>query len=121
MNVEIGVYLRKLRLERGEKLKDMAENLNVSSSFLSAVENGKKNFPESWYEKLETLYNLSHKQKEDLKLAVIKSREIIELNIENISPSNRDLAICFARHFSSLDEKTSKQIFDILKESEKEE
>ena len=42
MSTTLGAFLRKLRLQHGEKLKDMAENLNVSSAFLSAVENGKK-------------------------------------------------------------------------------
>ncbi len=120
MGTAIGGFLRKLRLQKGEKLKDMAENLNVSSAFLSAVENGKKKMPDSWYSKLTSLYNLSVKQQEDLQTAVIESGETIELNIRDISSSNRELAICFARHFDALDEETRKQIFTILKQKGKE-
>ncbi len=120
MKTALGTFLRKLRLENGEKLKDMAENLNVSSAFLSAVENGKKKMPESWYDKLADLYRLSTKQQEDLKTAVIESGETIELKIKNISSSNRELALCLARHFDNLDEETSKQIFAILKRKEEE-
>jgi transcriptional regulator with XRE-family HTH domain len=47
MLTQLGIFLRKLRLDRGEILKDMAIKLNVSSSFLSAVENGKKRIPQS--------------------------------------------------------------------------
>ena len=50
MLTSIGRFLRKLRIENGEILKDMAEALGVSSAFLSAVENGKKKMPESWIE-----------------------------------------------------------------------
>ena len=121
MSTILGAFLRKLRLQHGEKLKDMAENLNVSSAFLSAVENGKKKMPDSWYDKLASLYNLSTKQQEDLQIAVIESGETVELNIKDISSGNRELAICFARHFDSLDEETSKQIFAILKQKEEEE
>ncbi len=121
MSTILGVFLRKLRLQHGEKLKDMAENLNVSSAFLSAVENGKKKMPDSWYDKLTDLYNLSTKQQDDLQSAVIESGETVELNIKNISSGNRELAICFARHFDSLDEETSKKIFAILKRKEEEE
>ena len=121
MSTALGAFLRRLRLQYGEKLKDMAENLNVSSAFLSAVENGKKKMPGSWYDKIADLYDLSSKQQEDLKTAVIKSGETVELNIRDISSDNRELAICFARHFDSLDEETSKQIFAILKRKEKEE
>ncbi len=98
----------------------MAENLNVSSAFLSAVENGKKKMPNAWHDKLANLYNLSPEQQKDLQNAVIESGETLELNIKDISPDNRELAICFARHFNTLDEETSKQIFTILKQKEEE-
>jgi HTH-type transcriptional regulator, competence development regulator len=120
MKTILGSFLRKLRLQQGEKLKDMAENLNVSSAFLSAVENGKKKMPDSWYEKLASLYHLSPDQQKDLQTAVIESGETVELNIKNISSGNRELAICFARHFDTLDEETSKQIFALLKRKEEE-
>ena len=37
----------------------MAEILNVSSAFLSAVENGKKSMPDSWYPILKQNYALT--------------------------------------------------------------
>ena len=114
MKTSLGGFLRKIRLSNGEILKDMAENLGVSSAFLSAVENGKKKMPESWYKKLMDLYNLTDQQQEELKQAVFESSEIVELNIKDASEENKDLAICFARNFNSLDEETSKQIFEIL-------
>ena len=42
MLTSIGKFLRKLRMSNGEILRDMAEALEVTSAFLSAVENGKK-------------------------------------------------------------------------------
>lgn len=117
----LGTFLRRLRLQHGERLKDMADNLHVSSAFLSAVENGKKKMPDSWYNKLASLYGLSDEQQEDLRTAVIESGETVALNIKDISSSNRELALCFARHFDSLDEETSKQIFALLKRKKEEE
>ena len=57
MLTSLGQFLRKLRLERGEILKTMADKLGVTSAFLSAVENGKKRMPAAWYEKLASLYS----------------------------------------------------------------
>ena len=48
MLTSIGRFLKKLRIDRGEILKDMAEKLDVTVSFLSAVENGKKHMPSAW-------------------------------------------------------------------------
>ena len=47
MSVEFGSYVRKHRLQRGLTLHVCAESLDVSTSFLAAVERGKKLAP-SW-------------------------------------------------------------------------
>jgi len=36
------------------------------------------------------------------------------VNLQNATPGNRALAISFAREFDSLDDETSKKIFEIL-------
>ena len=59
MLISIARFLRKLRIDNGEILKDMAEALGVSSAFLSAVENGKKKMPEGWIEKLKAIYSFA--------------------------------------------------------------
>ena len=64
MLTSIGRFLRKLRIDNGEILKDMAEALGVSSAFLSAVENGKKKMPEGWIEKLKSIYSFTAEQVE---------------------------------------------------------
>lgn len=114
MITSIGSFLRKLRLENNEILKNMAERLEVSSAFLSAVENGKKKMPETWYDKLTTLYSLNDQQREAMIQAALDSSDTVELNIQNASPFNRQLAVSFARQFETLDEDISLQIFNIL-------
>ena len=114
MHTRIGDFLRSLRMENGELLKTMAEKLEVSSAFLSAVENGKKKMPVLWEEKLSSLYHLSNQQLNDFQKAIADTNNTIELNLENVSSQNRDLALLFARHFDSIDDETSKRIIDIL-------
>lgn len=115
MLTSIGRFLRKLRIDNGEILKDMAEALGVSSAFLSAVENGKKKMPDGWIEKLEAIYSFTAEQLEELQEAVIDTNNAVELNLKNTTPNNRTLAISFAREFDSLDDETSKKILEILK------
>ena len=114
MLTSIGRFLRKLRIDNGEILKNMADKLEVSSAFLSAVENGKKKMPEIWAEKLSALYNFSQKQNDDFQEAIVDTNKVIELSLENATPQHRDLALSFARHFDSLDEETSKRIIEML-------
>ena len=93
MLTSIGRFLRKLRIDNGEILKDMAEALGVSSAFLSAVENGKKKMPEGWIEKLKSIYSFTAEQVEELQAAVIDTNDAVELNLQNATPGNKALAI----------------------------
>ena len=115
MTTSLGKFLRALRIENQEILRDMANNLGVSSAFLSAVENGKKKLPDSWYEKLAELYSLTKKQQEELKQAVMESSDIVQLNIANSTCYQWNLSVSFAREFNSIDEDLCKKLFDLLK------
>ncbi len=115
MITSVGKFLRKLRIDSGEILRDMANKLDVSSSFLSAVENGKKKVPDAWLPKLEAFYSLKPQQMEEFRNAILESADTVELNIQNASTANRQLAVSFARQFDTLDEETAKKLFDILK------
>lgn len=115
MLTSIGKFLRKIRIDHEEILKDMAEKLGVSSAFLSAVENGKKKMPETWFEKLKNIYSFSPEQEEELQNAIIDTNNLVEIQLRNASKNNKDLAIYFAREFDSLDDETSKQILKLLK------
>ena len=114
MKVKIGEYLRDLRLANSQTLKQMAEELGVSSAFLSAVENGKKNMPEKWYDSLSEKYNLSKAQIAELQEAVEESSTTVKLNLTNVNGINRELAISFARSFENLNESDSAEIMKIL-------
>lgn len=116
MTTALGRFLRKLRIDSSEILKDMAIKLGVSSAFLSAVENGKKKMPDSWIKKLETIYALTKEQTEQLNIAIIETNNIIEINLQNVNSEDRELAISFAREFNSIDAKTREQLMKILKQ-----
>ena len=58
---KFGEFVRILRIKHHEVMGDMAQMLNTSLPFLSAVENGKKNVPSEWLEKIVSYYNLNKK------------------------------------------------------------
>lgn len=63
---EFGKFLRKLRIDNGELLKDMAIKLNVTPFFLSMVETGKRSIPKKLEEEIKETYSLNLEQKEEL-------------------------------------------------------
>lgn len=104
MITQLGIFLRKLRLDNGELMKDMAEKLGVSSSFLSAVENGKKKMPDSWHEVIVSLYNLEKEKQCELLNAIEESQKTVEINLEDLSIDKKRLAFSFARELENLNE-----------------
>ena len=70
MITPFGKSLRNIRMDRGMLLKDMAQDLDVTSSYLSAVEVGKRNVPEEWPRKIGKMYDLSDEEIENLELRV---------------------------------------------------
>lgn len=99
---QLGKFLRKLRIDRCELLRDMAKKLGVALSFLSAVENGKKNMPSEWIIKLADLYTLSDDQKKDLDAAIAASEKGIGVKFAGLSADERKLSVAFARKIKSL-------------------
>lgn len=114
MKTTAGNFLRDVRLDKSETLRDMAEALGVSSAFLSAVENGKKKMPDSWYSTLSQKYNLDSSQLAELKNAVLESSDVIKLNLSKTNTTSRRLAVSFARSFETLNKKESEEILKIL-------
>ena len=114
MLTAFGKELRKLRIEHGEVLRDMASRLDVSASFVSSVESGQKKIPANWIEKLAVLYSLSYEQISALTKAAQESVSDIKLNLTEVGLTQRNVALVFARNFSSLSEETADQILRLL-------
>lgn len=114
MITSIGKFLRKIRIDNNEILADMAEKLGISSSFLSAVENGKKKIPVGWNKKICELYSLDEKQAENLDQAIAETEQSYEMNFFGVATENREIAVSFARKFAEMNEEQIAAIKKIL-------
>lgn len=114
-----GKFCRKLRLERGELLLDMAKKLQVQSSYLSSVEVGRKSVPESWKDEIANLYNLNIDEKKDLEKAIDESIRQIKINMENRSDKDRQFLLAFARKLDDLELSEKESILKILQNNKK--
>ena len=111
---ELGRFLRKLRIDRGELLRDMAAKLGVAISFLSSVENGKKGMPSDWGAKIAGIYGLSEEQKHELDVAVAESEKGIGVKFDGLSPESRQLSAAFARKIKSFSHAERERLKQIL-------
>ena len=119
MLTELGKFLRKLRIDHSEILKDMADKLGVTVSFLSAVENGKKHMPSMWNKAICLLYDLNDAQIEEFTNAIAKTENRIEMDLSDVNSSQKKLAVSFARKLSNFDERQINHFTELLKEDKK--
>ena len=116
---DFGKILRKLRIDHNEILLNMAEKLGVTASYLSAVENGKRDVPRSWIHLLPKFYCLSEQATEELKQAAIQQIAALRISLDKIDQGDKELVIAFARRMDELDDLTREQLKKILFRKEK--
>lgn len=121
MITALGKELRRMRIDSGELLKDMADKLKITPSYLSSIENGKRKPTRDFIDKVVIMYNLTNPQKKILEIAYFETIDEISIFTDNVSNEKKELGLVFARKFNSLDSEQMKSIAMILnknKESE---
>jgi transcriptional regulator with XRE-family HTH domain len=115
-NETLGIFLKRLRLDNNdEKLKDMANRLNVSIAYISAVENGKRQMNDQMYEALITQYHLNPEQIEELDH--LKEMAVNRINIEfgEIDEEKKQIVVKFLSEIDKMDKNELDKINLILK------
>lgn len=95
-----GIAVRKLRLEKGLRLIDMAESLGVSTAFLSAIETGRKPIPDGFVVKISRMLQWPLAEIQALRSAVDRTRA--ELRLDDKKEEDRELIAVFARKKDAL-------------------
>ena len=109
-----GEFMRLLRVKNHEVMGDVAKMLGVKVPFLSAVENGKKNVPTEWIDKIVNYYNLNEDEQSDLKEAIEESKTQYKIIANDSGVNQRKAALQFARSFDEMDDETAIRILNLL-------
>ena len=118
MLTEFGKALRKIRIDRQQLLRDMADKLGVSSAYLSAVETGKRRKPQDWVSKIASIYSLSCEEQADLQSAADNSVFDVTISLVNASEQKRNAVLSFARALDGLNDEDLKRIMASMKGKE---
>lgn len=93
----------------------MANCLEITSAYLSSIENGKRKIPVGLTKKIESIYSLSEDERNSLQKAEDETRESIEFNFADIGDSNRkEVVLALARRFDDITDDELKKIKEIL-------
>jgi len=109
-----GEFVRILRIKHHEVMGDMAKMLGASLPFLSSVENGKKNVPTDWADKIAAHYGLTSSERRELDEAIEESKIQYKIPTQNAGYNQRRAAMQFARSFDEMDDETAMKILELL-------
>lgn len=110
---EIGKELRKLRINRDERLIDMARRLDKSSSFVSAVETGSKPPPAGFENLIIAAYGLAGEAARLMQVAADLSRKAFTVQATN-DLEKETVGLLARRMNSSTNALTATEISKIL-------
>ncbi|WP_029906072.1 helix-turn-helix domain-containing protein, partial [Mycoplasmopsis opalescens] len=100
---EFGKFFRLLRINNNEVLIDAQEFLGVSVAFISNVENGIKEIPDDWADKIVGHYNLDEKQKEKLIQSIENSKKSIKIDLSKYDQNQKGKLFKLLRSFNKKD------------------
>ena len=119
MVTEFGKVLRIIRINSGDSAKDMAQKLNISASYLSAIENGKRNIPEGLENEIIRVYNLEAKEKERLLQAMAESSDSVKIDMASLDKSRRQMIFALAKY--EFDDSTLQTLCEVIDKNKKKE
>ncbi len=111
---EVGRFLRKLRIDKGEILYDMAQKMNCSTAFISALELGKRQVTKEFRDKLCEVYSLSPEQCAEFDDAISLAKDKVEIGLQGLSQNSREMLLAFARKMQTLNDEESSKLMEFL-------
>lgn len=112
-----GVKVRTLRDARGVTLKQMADELHISSAYLSALEHGKRGRPSAQLiRQICGYFGIIWDEAEELERLADLSHPRVTVDTVDLSPKATELANRLANAIQSLDEATLDRLLAVLGE-----
>jgi transcriptional regulator with XRE-family HTH domain len=110
-----GAKLRAMRKERGVLLKDMAEEIGVSPTYLSALEHGRRGRP-NWVfvQRVIAYFNVIWDDAEELMRLADLSHPRISILTAGLSPEATALANRLAKRIGQLDQPSIEALHQVL-------
>lgn len=103
MITKFGKMTRRIRQKNEESLRTMAKKLNISASFLSAMEVGKKAIPLEYIDRISQLYLLDSKETDILSDSINETNNNLSINLDAMNNNQKQLTLIFARKIKTAD------------------
>lgn len=114
MLTEFGKFIRKRRIDKMITLRQMADDMGVSPSYLSSVETGKRNIKPSLLASIVAYFGLSASEVTEMERFAEVSQNNLTLSLRDSNLKQRSSAVVFARTLNELSDDDLRKINRIL-------
>lgn len=97
-----GKILRKIRIDKGLTMAQMAKSIGITSAYLSTIERGKRNIPKNLTQDIIGHYELSNEQVAELRKAELLSMDSIEIDISSAGLHERILVLSLVKNLKNM-------------------
>jgi transcriptional regulator with XRE-family HTH domain len=115
MLTPFGIAARKLRLDKGMRLLDLARKMGCSAAFISGIETGRKPIPDGYEAKMSRAMELSPSEIRELTKAADRTRK--EVRLDKMPAEQRELVAAFARRLDSIPSDMMKALKKVVLQS----
>ena len=115
MLTALGKDLRKLRIDRGVNMMEMAAAMGLSTAMLSAIETGRKRVPGDFVDRLERAYPELTARRTQLEALVNLANREVRVSLDEASEDDALLVTELARRFSDLSDGQKDSLRSLLK------
>lgn len=115
MATAFGKELRKLRIDKDETIHAMAKKLDLSISYLSAIEAGTRKIPSDFVDKIIQKYHLNKERSEIMRQAEAESSKSIDLDLSNVTLEQKKLVFALSRKLNDISDEECLVILNKLK------
>lgn len=99
---EYGKTLRKIRIDKGLTMAQMAKAIGITSAYLSTIERGKRNIPKSLTQNVINHYKLSNEQVAELQEAEYLSMDSFEIDLSDVDLDKKTLVFTIAKNLKNM-------------------
>lgn len=97
-----GKILRKIRIDKGLTMAQMAKAIGITSAYLSTIERGKRNIPKSLTQNVINHYKLSNEQVAELQEAEYLSMDSFEIDLSDVDLDKKTLVFAIAKNLKNM-------------------
>ena len=114
MSEEFGRVLKAIRIQYNEKQIDMAKKLEISDSYLSLVEKGKRIPTRKFLDKLYKTYNIDGDSVYSIEKLLGTGDDYLIVNIAGLKKESKELFLKFIASFNYLSDNQKEELSNII-------